>query len=1308
MDKQQTIGERKYLLVGLGGSGGKVITKLYERLIRERGENFRSNVVCVAIDTDQDELNELAQLGVKKVQISGSGTVGQMVNALGDDVHEWCPATQNEGSFYSSHVFNGASQCRLKSRLCFASFLKNKNNTLNGVLEEFLHITSDTGNSSMNQPPLVYIVSSIAGGTGSGIFIQTAFYIKKFFQGTGLQPMVYGLFACPDLYKNVVPPQQVPNLYANAYAVIRELNAFNMICGDDMDAPWGGKISLDLEISTECEGKLFQKNAKGRYGDKPYDILYFIDRVNSLSKILGGLDKYYEAMGDIAYSHLYSEISGEVLSGESNEMHAHSTAPCAIYGSAGAGTLKYPYEDIMRYFADRSIRDSFDSVWKELDAQWRSFVRTKDADARQHGLAKYIPGPNERGDEFCKYFEKATDSSKMQPGKLSFMGSMVKRGEMDAVACLFQKIEAIAKKIISDDKRFADRREELKLNDLLAAKEEIMQALQESGEDPFFAIEQMDDKLDDYCADGLRYVFDDSVELANKIFCVDPAIRDIYESESECGLVNILLRNFENNDEWVHPVAARYMLYRFRSELKTKMSRLLSKNEDTAEDDLVDFRNKLVNGIVVPHLGKLSVSDEEGSQTANAEVLKTLFNRWFGMKATKTGLEAYFASLEDTMTSLKNGFRNALMFFAFSRVLERVEALINEYEVFFDNIDEFIKNADAATKRGEIMHEKSSTAIYVCADADTKRGMYEDAGRNINLQTGETASTIAASLFENMRNRIQAPGAKRNHKEDIRNAAGFFDAVSDTVVEQSKNNLDLQSSIQMNAVEAILREYALKNPDRADDVQNYSDNEGARNRVDSFIANKLNALSVMAAPLLQFNVRDPYYAMFRKAGSDGQVLEKPEVTNTYRYLAHSRDCGESIRELVGTTGGDAVQAFYSRHSTTMPGDSENQSINTSYVESEVTDPYSILCYSTVHCLQPYQIHAFDEVNNGAYYENYSRRLVEMRGLQKYSMTPHMDKRWHKHGVMPYINVAKEKDRRLDLAKAFLYALCYGKIGFVTKGSDSKLIFNDVKLGRQGETIYYKGNIIPKNKINRVMYWFAEQEELIERYSALLDNAIDAELMKLSKYDGTQEQYKRSITEYADILNQMRRNIFRNLDEKKDSEKPAKKTAKKSAKKAELAVDTEAAAKVLNNIISFAWNLHMAEENELDKNYAELLVECLCEIIKKYASAPYNKEAIENRDLTTVAYKNYLEVAKHVANTFVDDYGMVLCAERNIEKESEADKKERLSKGSFGRSTGDLSDEGDGLETISNPIERALSKEPSYAWVKEIFAAAFAE
>ncbi|MBQ3075488.1 MAG: hypothetical protein IJC26_05415, partial [Clostridia bacterium] len=96
--------------------------------------------------------------------------MGTMYNKLGDDVAEWCPNTANEGNFFSSEVFNGASQCRLKSRLCFSNFLKDQNNGLLQILEEFLEV-SPTNESAFEAPPLVYIVSSVAGGTGSGIFI---------------------------------------------------------------------------------------------------------------------------------------------------------------------------------------------------------------------------------------------------------------------------------------------------------------------------------------------------------------------------------------------------------------------------------------------------------------------------------------------------------------------------------------------------------------------------------------------------------------------------------------------------------------------------------------------------------------------------------------------------------------------------------------------------------------------------------------------------------------------------------------------------------------------------------------------------------------------------------------------------------------------------------------------------------------------------------------------------------------------------------------------------------------------------------
>lgn len=1298
--------DRKYLLIGLGGSGGKVISKLYERLIRERGEGFRSNVTCVAIDTDQDELNELAQLGVNKIAISGSGNVGTMYNKLGDDVAEWCPNTANEGNFFSSEVFNGASQCRLKSRLCFSNFLKDQNNGLNQILEEFLEV-SPTDESATEAPPLVYIVSSVAGGTGSGIFIQTALYIKKFFRQYNQSAMVYGLFACPDLYKNVVNPQQLPSLYANAYAVVRELNAFNLICGNEMTAAYGGKLELDIEISTECEGKLFEKDAQGRYGDKPYDVLYFIDRVNSLSKILGGLDKYYEAMANIAYSHLYIEISGEILSGESNEMHARSISPCAIYGSAGAATLRYPYEDMIRYFADRSIYESFSSVWTDLDQKWKHYLETKNADARSLGRTEYVPGENERAEHYISDFLRATDNKGITESKLSFLAPMVERDGVPAVDLLFANIAAAAKTEIAEDTRFQKAKSDCNLDDLDGSAEELRSlidntTLADEKAGMFSLISELDQSLEDFCKKGFKYVQDLSISFSNKIYCNDKALRDAYDQEA-FGIVKGLLYDSKKG-EWVHPVAGRYLLYRFINKLKSDMKALLSE-VDTPDDDATDFYNYLIDECVAAQRTALTTDD---NPLPNAEILQHLYGKLFGKKAAKRGVNWYFEELEENLDLINEGFVNALLYFSYSRVCSRVEALIKEYEFFFDHIDTFMKKAKGAVSAGENMHENSRGVVYVCATAESKRALYEKAGRHINMQSGEAASSIGEGLFRAMRDKAseKSLGGKNSHLKELRGVEEFFHSVSDLVVESAMNNPEIQGSVQMNAFQAILTEYALNDPQHEDDEANYSNDDAAKNRIDQFVVRKLAGLTKMAAPFLMYDVEDPYSGMFDTTDADGHEIQKKKVANSYRFLTHNEAVDRSIRALVGATPDESgvIERFYRDQAPELPKSQDSQTIHIDYVKSQVVDPYSILCYSTVHCLQPYQIHAFDEVRGGLYYSHYSQRIADMQSVQRYSMTPFLDKRWHKQGVLPYINVVKEVERRLDLAKAFLYALCYGKLGVAKVGSEAKVVFRDANLDREQEMIFYKGRSVPANKVNRAINWLAEQEDLIERYSAMYDQAIEEEIEKLSKYSDTLGGYKNGIFNYAHILNQMKRNAFRDFDKKPEEKKTTKKTTKKkTAKKAPKKEET-------NSILAFAWKLHLAEENEIDKDYAELLVQALCETIKKYAKAPYNQDDIKNRDKGSKSYQNYLEIGRHVSEAFLDDFAQSVGKQLGLKKETQEEKEARLRRNSFGRSDADLTDEVGNvkLKSAEGANEEAILKNQSFDWVCAQINDAFAD
>ncbi len=1284
-------------LIGLGGSGGKIIAELYGRLIKERGIGFASDVECIAIDTDQDELNELAQLGVKKICISGSGNVGQIFNNLGEDVAEWCPNTANEGNFFSSSVFNGASQCRLKSRLCFSSFLKNRNNTLEQVLEESLMVSTD-GEDAEEAPPMVLIASSIAGGTGSGIFIQTALYIKKFFREHNVQNvLVHGLFACPDLYKNVVSPQQLPNLYANAYAVIRELNAFNLICGPDTTSAYGGKLDIDIEISTACEGKLFQKDAKGRYGDKPYDIMYFIDRVNYLSKILGGLPEYYKAMANIAYSHLYTDISGEVLSAESNEMHAHNMAPGAIYGSAGAASIKYPYEDILEYFANRSITESFDTVWTVLDREWNNYLKEQDATARASGLAKYTPEPGERAEHFITDFLAQAKTTGVSKSSLSFLVPMTQRGGKPAVELLFAAIKENAKSAIAKDTRITNAKAECGIDDLGALKSDLDSlvantSMTDDNSDMFSAINDIDESLEQYCKKCIGYIADCSIPFANGIFCDDKDLWEAYDKK-DFGIVKGLLYNSETG-EWVHPVAARYMLYSFSQLLAREINSLIG-DIDTAADDADDFYNHLIEEYVEPQ--KTALSTNEDDAAPNAQVLQGMVQKIFGKRAARKGIQAYFEALENQLELIDEVFLDALQYFAFVKVQARVNNLIAEYERFFDNIDEFIKKAKAATAASENKHDNGKGVVYVCASAKVKNKLYEEAGRNINTQTGETASLISKGLFDSMR--LSAADKSRTAKpislkERSRNTENFFKSVSAIVASNAKDNTEIQGSLGMNVFQAMLYEYALLNPEHADDETRYSKDDAAKNRIDQFIATKLSGLAKMAAPFLVFDSQDTYSGMFNTEDENGMTVEKQKVSNAYRYISHNAEVDASIRALLGAIDGASgiVDDFYNDHATSLPKDTESQTIFMNYVMSEEVDPYTILCYSTVHCLQPYQIKAFDEIKGGVYYEHYSKRISDMEKVQKYSMTPHLDKRWHKHGVMPYINVSKEIERRYDLAKAFLYAMCYGKIGYVIEGSDAKFVYGDAKLDRDAQVIFYKGRSIPYNRINRCVNWFADQEDLIERYSALFDEAIENEVESLSKYSDNVGKYKTAITNYGRILNQLKRNIIRAIDVAESGNGKAKKTKKLED----------------ISILDLAWKLHLSEENEVDKDYAELLVSMLCEIIKKYAKGPYNADDIENKALGSESYINYMDVCEHIATSFMQDFAK--SAKTKFKDDgiiSEEEAKAKKARNSFGRDDSDL-DDGDVGTNVEKAFDFGVSKQytklKAYNWASNLMGA----
>lgn len=1312
--------------IGLGGSGGKIITQLYNRLMSERGESFGKDVACIAIDTDQTDLKALAELGVETVCLSGRGNVGEIFNVSGGDVGDWFPNTKEETVFYSDKLYNGASQSRIKSRLLLSCLLKDAKNELHKILEDSLTVSA-TDSAYVQQEPVVFIASSLAGGTGSGTFIQTALYIKKFFREQGIQQVsVYGLFALPDLYVGVVDRVQPRNLYSNAYAAIRELNAFNLICGPDTTAAYGGKIELDMEISTECEGKLFEKDSKGRYAHKPYDNMYFIDKVNCMSTIRGGLDEYYKAMADIAYTHLYTPIKGSIQSTESNLTKNHIIAPTAIYGSAGATTAKYPFDDILEYFAARAINESIvdpeadeddaGTVWRFLDNKWNNYCLTKTASARARGLTEYIPDPRERANTYIDDFNSAINTGSLAQNKFSFLAPMVETKDDKGVSASIidayvEKVRDTASATIQVDAIIKNHRKTGGLDNLTQTEAKVLselknyrESLGDSKEDKdagmqqvFIKIKEIDDGLERFCKDSLQRISDISIDFANRIFCVDADMASAYDKD-EIGLVNGLLYN-QKTKEWVHPVAARYLLYSLRKSVEEESDSILNSINDTVKDDVDDFRDFMIRSIVIKQ--KETLNPNSQTKLSNLEILqKSLDKAVVGKKRAKGGVTEYFKQLRKNVNKLNATLTDALLLFSYQQLSERINALIAEYETFFDNILDFSARAKQFTDSSAAKHDNSVGTVYVCASEETKKLMYADVKQYINTQTGEVASQISRSLFTTMRTKaIAGAKAKGKKKVDLKQNLKTIDAILDSMVSIVSESFVYNPQIQAlnkNIFEAMLYEYQLTNPENADDIKNMSSDAGAKKRVVDHITDTLNSLAVVAAPALLYDNLDMYHGLFNTSDEAGNIETRKKVSSNFRFISHSPGVAKSIAAFCGGT--TTASDFYTACAASMPKDPDKFNISLNYVPGDSIADNTIVFYSVVNCLQPYQIAKFNELKNGVYFTNYADIVDEMEHSGNYSLTPHLDKRWHKHGAMPYINVSKEIDRRNELAKAFIFALAYKKIGYTKDGVISKFVFQDpnMKPKREPEVIVYQGRSIPYNRMNRVMRWFENQDSLISLYAAKLDMAIEQDLEKLSRNDDTVASYNTAITMQSSLLHCIRDNILSLI--------PINGTKTGKDKKKQEKEDAI-------GILRLAWEVHVTEENDFDKDYGELLVDALCDIIHRYAKAPYNADKIANKEEGSEAYENYIHVRDHIAKKFMEAYFDSVYGEKKKktskkkDDQKPAEEKEESKGGMFGRGYDELEDNFDVEQGVVSSLDLGAfnGQDKGINWAKDELA-----
>lgn len=359
------------LIIGLGGTGSWVATYVKKELL-ELGGNHRNQVQILAYDTvsqseatiggsgqirGRGETTGGVRLGAGEFFFIG-GNVQQLMREVARGQHDhlrswlladWYLQTLADKTF---NLNEGAGQFRQFGRMAiFKDVAAPSNSVIFGTLNDAL-VKLKRDNPTMTGLQ-VFIVGSIAGGTGAGMFIDIAHLVRELSAQPNInlkgKMTIRGYLVLPDAFSRTVDQAWLRSMYARAYAGMRESRRFTVNFDYEQGYPmtyhdgsghpiWHGAI----------KGKLF-------------DLLYFLDgqggqnRLGSATLPHGVAPAIADAISAAIDGQAGSAFAAYVTNIEAERAQriarGNISNKTATYGSVGTYTLVFPIFHIVEGWA---------------------------------------------------------------------------------------------------------------------------------------------------------------------------------------------------------------------------------------------------------------------------------------------------------------------------------------------------------------------------------------------------------------------------------------------------------------------------------------------------------------------------------------------------------------------------------------------------------------------------------------------------------------------------------------------------------------------------------------------------------------------------------------------------------------------------------------------------------------------------------------------------------------------------------------------------------------------------------------------
>ena len=1005
---------KKTLVIGLGGSGCAVAAAV-KRMV---GANDPS-IHFIGFDTDT---NHQEALGLKIVSTSRNAKVHEILRSQ-KNWKLWFPEDQ---MLMNRSMIKGAGQIRTLSRLAFADTIRRP--SAMAALDEAINaLTREDGNAEP-EALKVMVISSFAGGTGSGMFMQLPLYLRKKYvidQQRFSDLSIRGLFALPDVFLGSINVNGVQreSMYANAYAALKELGTINTICLSKD----GDKVKYQLQIDDLFDSKKVMESSAPAAGRKPYDVIFFVDKQNRNRRELGRREEYFDLMARITYMQIYSPFEFKMDSNEDNMFMTQLQADGeAMYGSAGSARLEYPYEDIVQYCALRTTQDAISEKWTFFDKKFDVALQDAKELRRKESTVKlparsevYIREVNNLLDEKTAAFHFLREGTMQMTPSDENEGEMVEQArdiafvedvtkyiekKLNEQSILKEEADSCQKKIEALKKRELDRRRiRAKISGIEKHIEDYQTLVEERTAAHYRLVADaiMPDRIDNYDRSDV------------KSYCILSLLEDAVDGERMA----------------VHPLAARYLLYKVRDALadqkaaaEAELKGCVKKNKTYREKDYF-------------HEGE----EDTVKDSASSVVIDSKKSPFLSYLHTKTD---FLDASEKQLSNLVKYKMVRWTVLVLTSVLEKLNHLIKYYERIFLSIDDITMEINGQVDAIQRRYSGENASItYLCASPYLLEKTYRTvAGADEEQPTSPVYNDLLEAAYAGAMQVMEYEKEKRMMGHDRKRDAAFekqenersaylvSDIFRSKIIPYNAEKLAAENAqtLDLSVYKALEREVEAQLTAEMEAEKNFAKpslSEMATRRKEILLT-----VSTKAAPYL---VTVPFHEPNKEnASDDGETVELDAL-----FWGVNKDVKDEILR-----------------STSLPtvGDYFGNEVPSEVCADKAYSRYAIDCYRSLYSVRLTEIPKFseDEEDAGIFYKSYETRVNRMREGRYNTIdeacTPHLDKRWHSRQYLPMISRFKNDLDDTKAARAMwlslLYDILFGETDPKTCKSNATLRF----------------------------------------------------------------------------------------------------------------------------------------------------------------------------------------------------------------------------------------------------------------------------